>query len=148
MKQKTLGAKPPLNKKIKKLFVKLLAFIRRILILVFNPRFLLCFGIAWIITNGWSYAALGLGTLFDIPWLMAAAGAYVALLWLPFTPEKLITLTISLLLLRKLFPNDEKTLGQLRALYNNAKKEFQNTVKFFKAKRASKTQSEETENDT
>ena len=32
----------------------------------FNPRFLLCFGIGWIITNGWSYIMMGLGLLFQV----------------------------------------------------------------------------------
>ena len=147
MKQQNQNIKTQPCKKVKKLFIKLLAFLRRLLILIFNPRFLLCFGIAWIITNGWSYVALWLGTLFDISWLMAAAGAYVALLWLPITPEKLITLTIALLLLRKLFPNDERTLGQLRALYNNAKKEFDHAISFLKSKRKEKSNTED-KNDT
>ena len=84
---------------------------------VLNPRFLLCFGIAWLMTNGWSYIVMFIGTLFQIPWMIAVAGAYMALLWFPFTPEKLITLIIAMALLRWLFPHDEKTLGILKNLY-------------------------------
>ena len=62
---------------------------------ILNPRFLLCFGIAWLITNGWSYIVLAIGTLFQIPWMITVSGAYMALLWFPFTPEKLITLIIA-----------------------------------------------------
>ena len=88
---------------------------------ILNPRFLLCFGIAWLITNGWSYIVLAIGTLFQIPWMIAVSGAYMALLWFPFTPEKLITLIIAMALLRWLFPNDQKTLGILKELYAKTK---------------------------
>ena len=90
--------------------------LRRLVALVLNPRFLLCFGIAWMITNGWSYILFALGTLLRIGWMVAVGGAYMTFLWLPFTPEKLLTLTIAILLLRWLFPKDEKTLGTLREM--------------------------------
>lgn len=96
--------------------------IKKILLLVLNPRFLLCFGLAWIITNGWSYILFAIGTLADIRWMIAVSGAYMTFLWFPFTPEKIITLTLSIALLRWLFPHDEHTLGQLRRMYRNAKK--------------------------
>ena len=88
---------------------------------ILNPRFLLCFGMAWMITNGWSYILLAIGTFFQITWMIAVAGAYTALLLFPFTPEKLITLIIAMALLRWLFPNDEKTLGILRGLFAKTK---------------------------
>ena len=94
---------------------------KKIKMLVLNPRFLLCFGIGWMITNGWAYIMLGLGTWLCIPWMMAVGGGYLALLWIPFTPEKIITVTIALVLMKLLFPNDEKTLGLLRELYEKAK---------------------------
>ena len=84
---------------------------------VLNPRFLLCFGIAWLITNGWSYIFLGIGTYYGIGWMIAAGGGYLTFLWFPFTPEKLVTVLIAMWLLKLLFPNDEKTLGVLKRLY-------------------------------
>ena len=89
--------------------------------LLLNPRFVMCFGIAWFLTNGWSYVALGMGTFFGIPWLTAIATGYLALLWIPFTPEKLITAAIAIALLRWLFPQDQKTLAVLRRWYEKAK---------------------------
>ena len=80
---------------------------------ILNPRLLLCFGIGWMITNGWSYILLGLGTWLNIPWMIAVAGAYLAFLWFPFSPEKLLTVAIAIFLLRRLFPNDQKTLAVL-----------------------------------
>ena len=78
-----------------------------------NPRLLLCFGIAWMITNGWCYVFILLGTWLNIGWMLAVGTAWAGVLWLPFTPEKLITLIIAIFLLRLLFPGDEKTLALL-----------------------------------
>jgi broad-specificity NMP kinase len=86
-----------------------------------NPRLLLCWGVAWLITNGWSYIMLGLGILFDIAWMQAVAGAYLAFLWMPVTPEKIVTTIIAMFLLKLFFPKDEKTLGILRDLLEKIK---------------------------
>lgn len=98
---------------IKKVIKTLIGFI-------LNPRFLLCFGIAWMITNGWAYVVLGLGIILKVVWMQALGGAYLGLMWIPMTPEKIITIAISIFLLRLLFPKDEKTLGVLIELKNNA----------------------------
>lgn len=103
------------KEKIKKAIVKAIQFIA-------NPRLLLCFGIAWLITNGWSYIMFGIGTYYGIDWMIAVSGAYLAFLWLPFTPEKIVTVAIAMWLLRLLFPKDEKTLAVLRQMRIKAKK--------------------------
>lgn len=99
-----------LKKKIKEIFKKVVYFL-------FNPRFLLCFGIGWMITNGWSYIMLGVGTYYNIGWMIAVAGAYLTFLWLPISPEKIVTVAIAMALLRWLFPKDEKTLGVLKEMH-------------------------------
>ena len=86
-----------------------------------NPRLLLCWLIAWIITNGWSYILFGIGTYYEIEWMIAVSGAYLAFLWLPISPEKLVTCAIAIALLRWLFPGDQKTLAVLRGWYEKAK---------------------------
>lgn len=96
--------------------------IKRILQLFLNPRFLLCFGLAWMITNGWSYVFLGLGVWLNIGWMTAIASAYLAILWIPITPEKIITIALSLIFLRAFFPNDEKTLGTLKEMREKIKR--------------------------
>ncbi len=88
---------------------------------IVNPRLLFCFAIAWFITNGWSYAMFGIGTYFGITWMMAVSGTYLAFLWIPFTPEKVVTFAISIALLKWLFPNDEKTLAVLKNLHAKAR---------------------------
>ena len=87
-----------------------------------NPRLLLCLGLAWLITNGWSYIMLGLGILFDIAWMQAVASAYLAFLWIPVTPEKILTVLIAIFFLKRFFPKDEKTLAYLVSLREGIKR--------------------------
>lgn len=100
--------------KLKNFLVKTLKFL-------FNPRFLLCFGIGWMITNGWSYLLFGLGAYLEIPWMIAVSSAYLAFLWLPISPEKIVTVAIAIWLLKLMFPGDKQTLGILHNLYEKAK---------------------------
>ena len=98
------------KEKLKKVFHTILEFL-------FNPPLLICLGIAWLITNGWSYIVFTLGVYFDVPVMIGIASAYLAFLWVPFTPEKIITVIIAIALLKRFFPNDEKTLKKLEALH-------------------------------
>lgn len=92
---------------------KLKAWLKKAVQFILNPRLLFCFGIGWMITNGWSYVLMGLGTWLNIPWMIGVSGAYLAFLWFPFSPEKLLTVAIAIFLLRWLFPDDQKTLAVL-----------------------------------
>ena len=95
------------RKACKQKLVKLLA-------LIFNPHLLLCFGLGWMITNGWAYIFVGVGTFLQSPWMISVGTVYLTALWFPFTPEKIATLAIAIWLLTLLFPNDKKTLAVLR----------------------------------
>ena len=95
--------------------------IKKTLAFIANPRLLLCLLIGWLITNGWSYILFGIGSYYEINWMVAVSGAYLAFLWLPISPEKLVTIAIALALLRWLFPGDTKTLAVLRGWYEKAK---------------------------
>lgn len=115
-------------KKIKNWFLqnktKIKAFIKKWIIFIFNPRFLLCFIIGWLITNGWSYIFFAVGTYFKITWMIVAGTTYMSLLWAPLTPEKIITLIIAIFLLKLFFPKDEKTLKVLQEELIRAKASF------------------------
>jgi hypothetical protein len=100
---------------------KIKNFLKKAIMFLLNPRLLLCFGIGWMITNGWSYILLVLGLWLQIGWMIAVAGAYQAFLWFPFTPEKIVTFAIAMWLMKVLFPNDTKTLGVLRETYAKLK---------------------------
>ena len=91
---------------------------------ILNPRLLLCFGLAWVITNGWAYITVAIAAWLKLEWLGAIAGAYLAALWIPFTPEKIITVIISIFLLKLLFPHDKKTLEKLHDMKEKAKAEI------------------------
>lgn len=96
--------------------------IKRLLILLLNWRFLICFGLAWMITNGWSYVLFALGTLTGSAWMLAVSGAYLAFLWLPISPEKVVTCAIALILVRLLFPKHQKALSeQVKELFRSDK---------------------------
>lgn len=92
--------------------------LKKVIEFILNPRLLLCFGLAWIITNGWSYILLALGMYFHIHWMIVVASTYLTLLWIPATPEKIITVIISIFLLKSLFPQDKKTLAVLINMKN------------------------------
>ncbi len=110
------------EKKITKEKIK--HYAKKIFQFILNPRFLVCFGIAWMITNGWSYVLFAVGTLLQIDWMIIVSSAYLAFLWLPISPEKLVTLAISIVLLKFLFPNDKKTLGVLQELHRKTKEKI------------------------
>lgn len=120
-------------KKIKNKIKKIIQFIA-------NPRLLLCFGIAWIITNGWSYALLGIGTYYSIGWMIAIASGYLTFLWLPISPEKIVTVAIAMVLLRFLFPNDQKTLGTLKEMSAKVKESMKRKREDRKVKKSKKFQ--------
>ena len=79
-----------------------------------NPRLLLCFFIAWMITNGWCYIFTALGAWCNISWMLIVGTAYMGFLWVPCTPEKIVTVFIALFLMKVIFPKDEKTIGTLK----------------------------------
>lgn len=68
-----------------------------------TPKMFISFGIAWVITNGWSYVFILVGWLFNMPTLLNIGLAYNAFLWLPFTYEKPITFAIAIFTHKLLF---------------------------------------------
>jgi hypothetical protein len=112
------------NYVMKKIFEKFWSKIKLFLKFIFNWRFALSFGIAWMITNGWAYICLGIGLWFDIKWLAGIAGSYTAILYLPFTAEKLITIPLAILICKILFPKQKKVQDQLNELLEKEKGEL------------------------
>lgn len=122
-----------------------------ILEFLFNPPLLICLGIAWLITNGWSYIVFTLGVYFDVPLMIGIASAYLAFLWVPFTPEKIITVIIAIALLKRFFPDDERTLKKLQNLHakykvkaHNAKENAKTTMQEHREHRTSTCSSKKT----
>ena len=121
---------------------KIKQLLKQAVYFILNPRLLLCFGIAWMITNGWSYVTLAVGTWLGIPWMIAVASAYLTILWLP-SPEKILTCAIAILLLRLLFPRDKHTLGVLQDMHRAAMDAFKNRKNKKKKKDSEETEEKE-----
>ena len=103
---------------------KLLKFFKTLKNFFVNPHLVICFAIAWIITNGWAYASLFIGTRLGITWLTVVAGAYIALLYSPLCTEGILTFIIAIWLMKHLFPKDEKTLRLIRVYFRRYKTRF------------------------
>ena len=99
------------------------SLLRKTATLLTNPRLAFCLGAAWFITNGWAYMFSALGMYFDIDWMLALGTGYLAIIWMPFTPEKALTAIIALLLLRILFPKDQKAIAHVNKIHKKHKKE-------------------------
>ncbi len=122
---------------MKDLKSKIKKWLKIILEFCLNPRLLLCFGIGWMITNGWAYIATSLGLWLNIDWLLGIGAAYLTALWIPFTPEKIITVIIAIFLVKRFFPNDKKTLERLHKMKEGIKaatKEYRKKRKDQKSK--------------
>ena len=64
--------------------------------------------IAWMMTNGWAYIFIGVGSYLNIKWMTAVGTGYIAFLWLPCTPEKLVTIPICMFVYKLLNKNKKE----------------------------------------
>lgn len=103
-----------------------------------NPHLLISIAIAWMITNGWAYCAVGIGWYLDIPVLLRIGSVWLGLLWVPGTPEKLLTFGIAMGLLRVLFPDDTRTLAMVRSKWKKLMAQTKQKWQKFREKRAAK----------
>lgn len=72
-----------------------------------------------------------LGKWIGIKWMFTVGMAWLTILWIPMTPEKLITIPIALLLHRWWF-NDEKSRKVLEDFKAEAKKDWKKLKSKFK----------------
>ncbi len=117
------------------MFEKIKAALKKAYQFLLNPHLVLCVGIAWLITNGWSYIGAALGPVLGWDWLTAVSAAYLAMLWFPFTPEKILTALIAIWLLRKLYPDDQRTLQVLRDLKQKVKDKYSEDMARFRSRK-------------
>lgn len=86
-----------------------------------NIKFLISFGLAWMITNGWCYVFIWLGSWLGIKWMFVVGTSYLAFLWMPFTIEKIVTIPLAIFFQTRLFPKDKKLNKQLQEMNNEVK---------------------------
>ena len=120
------------------MFEKIKAALKKTYQFLLNPHLVLCVGIAWLITNGWSYIGAALGPVLGWDWLTAVSAAYLAMLWFPFTPEKILTALIAIWLLKKLYPDDQRTLQVLRDFKQKVKDKYSEDMARFRNRKNDK----------
>jgi len=98
-------------------------------------KFLISFGSAWLVTNGWCYIFIVLGPILEWHWMTAVGSAYAAFLYFPFTVEKLVTIPLAIFIHTMLFRNDTKTRQQLDTMYDEAKADWNKIKNKFKRRK-------------
>lgn len=87
-------------------------------------RILIIYLPIWFLASGWTYVFIALGTHFQISWMLAAGSLWATILWLPITPEKLITIPLTLYIYVKLFGRGNE---KLERMLNEARTDWSNT---------------------
>ena len=111
--------------KMKRLWNKIKTYIAPFL----NWRILIIYLPIWFIMSGWTYLFIYLGTRHHISWMLAAGTFWATLLWLPITPEKLITIPLTLLIYVKWVGHSDPKLERLMV---EARKDWNNTRGWFR----------------
>lgn len=107
---------------MKKIIKKILIYIRPFC----KWQFLISYFIPFMIVNGWAWIGFFLSPIIGLNWFTISATTWLAILWLPCTPEKLITIPLALWIHTKLFGKKGKTHYQLVRMYAEAKKDWEN----------------------
>lgn len=80
-------------------------FLRHLFIKYIKPfltwRILVIYLPIWFLISGWSMVGIAIGR----GWFRAISISWQAFLWMPFCPEKLITIPLTIYLHKKIFPN-------------------------------------------
>lgn len=101
-------------------------YIKNIFKIICNPHFAICLLIAWMITNGWGYLFIVIGHCFNNVALLTIGSSYVAFLWVPGTPEKILTVSIALALQKKFFPKHVSSDNPLKEIQFDENRVTQN----------------------
>ena len=110
---------------MKRLWTKIKTYISPFL----NWRILVIYVPIWFLMSGWTYLFIYLGTKHGVGWMLAAGTFWATILWLPFTPEKLITIPLTLYLYVKLFGSGNEKLERLLV---EARRDWEATKRLFK----------------
>lgn len=117
---------------MKKILNKIWIYIRPFL----NWRFLISYFIPFMLVNGWAWIGFFLLPIIGSNWFTIASSTWLGILWLPATPEKLITIPAAIFIHTKLFgKKDPKTRQQLDDMYLEAKLDFEKFKNLFKKKK-------------
>lgn len=104
----------------KRISEKLKIFIKPFL----NWKFLLSFGLSWVITNGWSFIFVLIGTMFNITWMITVGGFWIGVGIIPDGVWILCSIPLAIVFQTKLFPHDEKLNQELLNMKQQAKEDW------------------------
>lgn len=99
---------------MKKIIKKIWTYIRPFL----DWRFLVSYFIPFMLINGWAWIGSILLPIIGPNWFTIAATTWLTWLWLPWTPEKLVTIPIALWIHKLLFG---KTNEKMQLMLEEAK---------------------------
>ena len=94
-----------------------------------NWRILIIYLPIWFIMSGSTYLFIFLGTKYDISWMLASGTFWATLLWLPITPEKLITIPLTLFIYVKWRGHSDE---RLEAMVLEARGDWEATKRWLK----------------
>ena len=109
---------------MKKIWNKIIIYLKPFL----DWKFLVSYLIPFSLVNGWAWVGTFLLPIIGSNWFTIAASTWLAILWMPWTPEKLVTIPMAIWIHHLLFKNDKKTKIKMQKMYDEAKKDF-NTIK-------------------
>ena len=114
---------------VKKLWIYINPFLNFKLLLIYIP--------IWFLMSGWTYLFIFLGMKYQINWMLISGSTWAGVLWLPCTPEKIITIPLTLLLYTKIFGDkNTKTIEKLNKMHIQAKADLQSfKIQFNKFKK-------------
>lgn len=103
---------------VNKLWIYINPFLNFKLLLIYIP--------IWFLMSGWTYLFIFLGMKYQINWMLISGSTWAGILWLPCTPEKIITIPLTLFLYTKIFGNkNTKTIEKLNKMHAQAKADLQ-----------------------
>ena len=97
-----------------------------------NWRILIIYIPIWFLMSGWTYLFICLGTRFHISWMLAAGTFWATLLWLPITPEKLLTIPLTLWIYIRWINKEDTVSNQLQNMLAEAHRDWANTKMWFR----------------
>ena len=109
---------------MKKIWNKIIIYLKPFL----DWKFLVSYLIPFSLVNGWAWVGTFLLPIIGSNWFTIAASTWLTILWMPWTPEKLVTIPMAIWIHHLLFKNDKKTKIKMQKMYDEAKKDF-NTIK-------------------
>lgn len=114
---------------MKRLWTKIKTYISPFL----NWRILVIYVPIWFIMSGWTYLFIFLGTKHHISWMLASGTFWATVLWLPITPEKLITIPLTIYLyIRWRGGKGDAVSSQLQDMVIEARGDWQRTKAWFR----------------